>query len=97
MIYVIAPSIWGLIDLPWMSASIFQPGRLGVSSGPSYNTPSCEALIKISAKATWKVKTSRPHIDRHFNRLYISLKDMEPAGEFAAAAVGGDFAENQMV
>ena len=43
MIYVIAPSIWGLIDLPWMSASIFQPTHLAVSSVPSYNTPPCEA------------------------------------------------------
>ena len=42
MIYVLAPSIWGLIDLPWMSASIFQPTRLAVCSVPSYNTPSCE-------------------------------------------------------
>jgi acid stress-induced BolA-like protein IbaG/YrbA len=42
-------------------------------------------------------KNSRPHIDRQFNRLYISLKHMEQAEEFAAAAVGGDFAENQMV
>lgn len=97
MIYVIAPSIWELVDLPWMSASIFQPARLVASSVPSYNTPPREALIKISTKATRKVKNSRPHIDRQFNRLYISFKDMEQAGEFVAAAVGGEFAENQMV
>ena len=43
MIYVIAPSIWRLIDLPWMSTSIFQPTRLALCSAPSYNTPPCEA------------------------------------------------------
>jgi len=30
VIYVILPSIWGLIELPWMSASIFQLTHLAV-------------------------------------------------------------------
>jgi hypothetical protein len=43
VIYVIAPSIWGLIDLPWMSASIFQPTHLAPSFGSLLQTPPCEA------------------------------------------------------
>ena len=50
MIYVIAPSIGGLIDLPWMSAGIFQPTHLAVCSAPSYNTPPCEAPMPFSIR-----------------------------------------------
>ncbi len=58
MIYVIAPSIWGLIDLPWMSASIFQPTHLAPLFASLYNTPSCEAPMPVALLQSLPVSCS---------------------------------------